>query len=110
MGTLVCHFTNEDTEALIGEGFPPMIPQQESGKVGSRTRVSWLCPLPRAVMDGGRCANSPSSWSSGVSSCRHLASLTVRGSGQPWKAASGEKREGSGRTPGWEKYSRRDLV
>lgn len=56
--TLVCHFANKETGALRGERFPPMISQQGSGKVGSRTQVSWLHPLPRAVLDKG-CYGNP---------------------------------------------------
>lgn len=58
VNTLVCHFTNKETGALRGEGFPPMISQQESSKVGSRSQVSWLRPLPRVVMDKG-CYGNP---------------------------------------------------
>lgn len=41
-----------------------MVPWQERGKARSRkarsrTQVSWSCPLPRAIMDGG-CHGSPS--------------------------------------------------
>lgn len=85
VGSLVYHFTNEETEALIGDLLKG--PTAGECKVGSRTS---LLALPTAhICDGWRALwQSPHSWSSCISSHRHLASLTVGGSGQPWKVAA----------------------
>ena len=58
--TLLCHFTNEDTEALIGEGFPPMLPQHGGSQAGSKTKSPGLAYCPE-LSDGGGHGRPPSS-------------------------------------------------